>query len=213
MADGVSIVDDGDTTDHNIFDIMEKESPTKAEDVSTDNTENGARELPVSSPTNVGKNIQFIDGQQQHAHVAKQTSQNTTSPVKTIQLSPLCIPSERTSDSCVSPDAPQKRRRIQHDYRRLSSSGYADDYRSGKRERFSSTATDESSEASISPPTPKVKPLKLKVPLVYTDLAANGSMEGKRMACFGVFCTPTSVGGFAPWLVKRLRDDCHGPYT
>ena len=201
MADGISRVDDSDPANHNIFDIMEKESPPKAEDVSTDNAENGARELPVSPPTSVDKNLQFIDGQQQHAHVAKPAPQNTTAPVKTIKLSPLCIPSERTSDSCISPDAPTKRRRIQHDYRRLSSSGYADDdYRSGKRERFSSTAsaTDESSEASISPPTPKVKPLKLKVPLVYTDLAANGSMEGKRTACFGAFYTPTSVGVFAP---------------
>lgn len=61
-------------------------------------------------------------------------------------------------DPCVSPES-GKRRRIQHDYRRLSNSGYLDDYvcREG---RFSSTS--ESSDVGVSPSPPKPK-LKLVV--------------------------------------------------
>lgn len=55
-------------------------------------------------------------------------------------------------DPCVSPES-NKRKRIQHDYRRLSNSGYLDDYvcREG---RFSSTSE---SEAGVSPSPPKTK--------------------------------------------------------
>jgi len=178
MADANLKLDDGGTTNHNIFDIMEKESPTKSDDVRVDDSENVAQELSVLPPTSVKKNLQFLDGQQQHAHVARQIKQNTTVPVKTIGLSPMHIAAERKSEASASTETPGKRRRIQHDYRRLSSSGYADDYQGSRRERFSST--EESSETSTSPPTPKVKPLKLKVSAVQTDLAANGAMEGKN---------------------------------
>ncbi|XP_062575093.1 uncharacterized protein LOC134237026 isoform X2 [Saccostrea cucullata] len=55
-------------------------------------------------------------------------------------------------DPCISPDT-GKRKRIQHDYRRLSNSGYLDDYvcREG---RFSATSD---SDVGISPSPPKVK--------------------------------------------------------
>lgn len=42
-----------------------------------------------------------------------------------------------SSPTVISPDS-GKRRRIQHDYRRLSSSGYVDDYETGKDSRFTS---------------------------------------------------------------------------
>lgn len=56
-------------------------------------------------------------------------------------------------DPCASPDS-GKRKRIQHDYRRLSSSGYMDDYVGGKERRFSSTSD---SDMSSSPASPKSK--------------------------------------------------------
>ncbi|XP_061178788.1 uncharacterized protein LOC133187435 isoform X2 [Saccostrea echinata] len=82
-------------------------------------------------------------------------------------------------DPCISPDT-GKRKRIQHDYRRLSNSGYLDDYicREG---RFSSTSD---SDIGISPSPPKIKvkpvtngtstgsgkvssPVKKEIPLNY----------------------------------------------
>jgi hypothetical protein len=71
------------------------------------------------------------------------------------------------SDPCISPDT-GKRKRIQHDYRRLSNSGYLDDYvcREG---RFSATS-DSDIGISPSPPKTKVKPV--------VNGASNGSTKG-----------------------------------
>lgn len=51
--------------------------------------------------------------------------------------------------STENPSPEGKRRRIQHDYRRLSSSGYVDDYENGKDKRFTSPT-----EADILPISP-----------------------------------------------------------
>ncbi|XP_077988888.1 lysine-specific demethylase 9-like [Glandiceps talaboti] len=62
-------------------------------------------------------------------------------------------PSEVSNDNLsLSPDT-GKRKRIQHDYKRLSSSGYLDEVYADRRRRFSSTA----SESELSPTPPKSK--------------------------------------------------------
>ncbi|OWF42791.1 Round spermatid basic protein 1 [Mizuhopecten yessoensis] len=96
------------------------------------------------------------------AHVAKEDKNKqsdspvTSSPSDPKRLKIATIPTTHIPDPCVSPDT-GKRRRIQHDYRRLSNSGYLDDYVSSER-RFSSTS--DSSEISGSPSPPKQKPLQ-----------------------------------------------------
>ncbi|CAH1783661.1 unnamed protein product [Owenia fusiformis] len=80
------------------------------------------------------------------------------------KISALKIPASQRTDPCISPDnvtPERKRRRIQHDYRRLSSSGYLDDYTTTVKEKRYSTSE---SELSLSPTPPKVKPLKIKIP-------------------------------------------------
>ena len=57
-----------------------------------------------------------------------------------------------SGNSSGVPTTPTKRKRINHDYRRLSSSGYVDDYETG-RERFSSASDKEES----SPTAPKTE--------------------------------------------------------
>ncbi len=78
-------------------------------------------------------------------------AENQNKPQRSPKVPPIKIPADSRADPCISPDYPGKRRRIQHDYRRLSSSGYADDY-VGREKRFSSD-----SEVSTSPTPPKVK--------------------------------------------------------
>ncbi|XP_033744475.1 lysine-specific demethylase 9-like [Pecten maximus] len=96
------------------------------------------------------------------AHVAKEDKNKqsdspvTSSPSDPKRLKITTIPTTHIPDPCVSPDT-GKRRRIQHDYRRLSNSGYLDDY-VGSERRFSSTS--DSSEISGSPSPPKQKPLQ-----------------------------------------------------
>ncbi|XP_069141519.1 lysine-specific demethylase 9-like isoform X2 [Argopecten irradians] len=96
------------------------------------------------------------------AHVAKEDKNKqsdspvTSSPPDQKRLKIATIPTTHIPDPCVSPDT-GKRRRIQHDYRRLSNSGYLDDY-VGSERRFSSTS--DSSELSGSPSPPKQKPLQ-----------------------------------------------------
>ena len=85
------------------------------------------------------------------AHAVAQ-NQNKISPhQKTPKLAPIKLSIEPKPDPCISPDYPGKRKRIQHDYRRLSNSGYVED---SVTKRFSSTSD---SEVSTSPTPPKMK--------------------------------------------------------
>lgn len=78
-----------------------------------------------------------------------------------------------TQESPVTPES-GKRKRIHHDYRRLSSSGYVDDTEG--KERYRSTSESDSTTV-VSPVVspPKVKPLKIKLPKPTQDLMANGT--------------------------------------
>ncbi len=85
-------------------------------------------------------------------------SQHQNKNLHNPKLPPIKLPTDSKSDACISPDYPGKRRRVQHDYRRLSSSGYVDDYVT-REKRFSSTSD---SEVSMSPTPPKAKQYKTR---------------------------------------------------
>ena len=87
------------------------------------------------------------------AHAVAQNQNKNSSCNKNPKLTPIKIPVESKADACISPDYPSKRKRVQHDYRRLSNSGYVEDYAT-REKRFSSTSD---SEVSTSPTPPKMK--------------------------------------------------------
>ncbi len=102
------------------------------------------------------------------SHVAKEQNKTTTAdqtttktPAKTLETPPTSVTPEIKVDSNISPDTPSKRRRVQHNYRRLSSSGYLDDYEG--RERFSGKNGGDADASTIimtmaSPSSPNTKP-------------------------------------------------------
>ena len=94
---------------------------------------------------------------------------STTSSQKTFNILPNILPYEIKNDASLNQETPGKRKRVQHDYRRLSSSGYVDDVEG--RDRFSSTSE---SEFSTSPTPPKVKPIKLALCKMRGELNSNG---------------------------------------
>ena len=101
-------------------------------------------------------------------------------------------PSSATfSDTSPIPGSDKKRRRIQHDYRRLSSSGYVDDYENGKDNRF--TSPTEADILPISPGrnknvSPQTKPASLDLhansKLISTSLAGENCNNGEYMCRF-----------------------------
>ena len=80
---------------------------------------------------------------------------------RNLKPAPICLPTTDVKcDPSISPENISKRRRVQHNYRRLSSSGYVDDY--GGKDRFCGTSE---SDMSLSPTPPKIKPvIKMKSP-------------------------------------------------
>lgn len=140
----------------NIFEILQKETSVRMtlDTFDGEPSENGNDILfnPKGYRNLPGLHVSHA------AHVAKEdknkqsdTSVTVSSDVKRPKITH--IPSTHIPDPCVSPDT-GKRRRIQHDYRRLSNSGYLVDY-VGSERRFSSTS--DSSEISSSPSPPKQK--------------------------------------------------------
>jgi len=143
----------------NIFEILQKQAKLPLAYVNPNNEviENG-NDIDSKRDQKCFRNLPGL--QIAHAaHVAKE-DQNKQSD-RSLSLSPTdakrpkitSMPTTYIPDPCVSPDT-GKRRRIQHDYRRLSNSGYLDDY-VGRERRFSSTS--DSSEISVSPSPPKQK--------------------------------------------------------
>lgn len=120
---------------------------------------------------------------------------NTPSPTayqpegKRLKLSPMSAPVQGTFGDAVTNADCAKRRRIQHDYRRLSSSGYIVD--DSKERRYSSTSDSEQSLSPSSPkgkpktstpvvsPPQKVKPLKIKLSKPDSLDPLGGSTNGK----------------------------------
>ena len=81
------------------------------------------------------------------------------------------------SELTISPETAGKRRRIQHDYRRLSSSGFVDD-ESDVTARERNSAADRVLDAGVLSTDSKVQPLKLKVIKVQTTPETNPAMGG-----------------------------------
>ena len=96
-----------------------------------------------------------VDDNRARPHVAKEENKQHTSPASVTKPSPLQTPPDGKGEPGISPDNPGKRRRVQHNYRRLSSSGYLDDYEG--KERFSGT-TEADMSVNMSPSSPKGKP-------------------------------------------------------
>ena len=143
---------------------------------------------------------------QEQAHVEmEQDNKSTTSQivgVKSQKLSPLQIPTDRKTDACISPETGGKRRRVQHDYRRLSSSGYVDDY-IGRERRFSSTSE---SELSLSPTPPKSKPHKMMLSPV-ADNVANGVQSGKEYFLLWESLMWTNTGCSLTLAINRIANN------
>lgn len=78
-------------------------------------------------------------------------------------------------DASPSPDATSKRKRVEHNYRRLSSSGYLDDY--DGRERFSCTSQQSTGNgSSISPKCkPTVSPSQVKAKSSKSETSSKSS--------------------------------------
>ncbi|KAK3101231.1 hypothetical protein FSP39_001958 [Pinctada imbricata] len=163
MSDPEESDDRGDTNNDNIFEIMQKQAQQQMElkALKVDVSENvndtslitkkdvGFRNLPglhlsVSRETHVAKDVKG-----KHAATTPPESPGDTKRPRLI--SPQ---NTRVQELNVSPDT-GKRRRVQHDYRRLSNSGYLDDYVARER-RFSSTDSDMS---------PSLSPVKQRQPM------------------------------------------------
>jgi hypothetical protein len=92
------------------------------------------------------------------------------------------------NDASQSPES-GKRRRVQHDYRRLSSAGYVDDYEKSKDKRFSLSSDSDTSPVMVKPKSnntsPKTKSpnpfVALRLPPFERQLAAGGG--GKHNHC------------------------------
>ena len=82
--------------------------------------------------------------------------------------------SERIDLECTS-----KRRRIQHDYRRLSSSGYADDFKVRRKEKLSNINSDKADINELSGKTRRLNK-RDKFPSTGTEKEA---MNNKGLKC------------------------------
>lgn len=159
-----------DENSDNIFEILQKQNIAQ---VTTQTLEGVKHENTNGNITNAKKSKVFrnLPGLQV-AHVVKEETNNEETPPDPKRPRLTGLPVTNTPDTCPSPDT-GKRRRIQHDYRRLSNSGYLDDYVSGRERRFSSAS--DNSDLSMSPSPPKLKtPVSPSIKLVASsDLSQN----------------------------------------
>lgn len=174
MADAMSTDSRCDENKGNIFDIMQKQVPLTLKINNFDNAlikETDDNSFLSQRDTKSFRNLPGLHTRNPHvSDVVKEDQQKqddigngmSSSPDSKRQKISTGIP-----DPCVSPDAGTKRRRIQHDYRRLSNSGYLDDY-VGREGRFSTSDSDMS--CSPSPPKQKVNYSPVLKPLVTSSL-------------------------------------------
>ncbi|XP_076447356.1 uncharacterized protein LOC143284530 [Babylonia areolata] len=158
-------------SDENIFEILQKQTPsiTQADDSrvtaevdnvcpckSTTDIQAENRNLPgLQFPVQSLQQMTDMEGPDLSPDMPGEDISSDSSPSEP-KRPKLLMPTANTqncsnNDACQSPES-GKRRRVQHDYRRLSSSGYVDDYEKGKDSRFSL-----SSDGDTSPITPKPK--------------------------------------------------------
>ena len=128
------------------------------------------------------------EGDSSHVHNRNDNKpQTATNAVTNIEKSPGGQPSvDNKPDALVSPETPTKRRRVHHDYRRLSSAGYVDDYEKSGKERFTQSNEKEfellekEMNAVTSPTQPKPKVIARPIPKTpsITEENSNDKIEG-----------------------------------
>ncbi|KAL5013528.1 hypothetical protein ScPMuIL_007798 [Solemya velum] len=156
----------------NIFDILKKQTDLGIPVKTTTDIE---KVEEVNSIQTRDLNFQNLPGLHP-AHVAKDHAASRAECESKSLSSSLVLTSTHSSDQDASPDT-RKRKRIHHDYRRLSSSGYVDDYVGGKERRFSSTSE---SDVSLSPSPSKSKPnINNITPPPTSPTKSNGSSPQK----------------------------------
>ncbi|KAK3578774.1 hypothetical protein CHS0354_035681 [Potamilus streckersoni] len=140
----------------NIFDIMNKQEKPNVESKAENKIASVSNDVTTKDIDPMQQDLQNLPGlnpvTKKISHVRRTATDSKLdgSEAKRPKLS--VTPSPTLPDPCSSPEI-GKRRRVQHDYRRLSSSGYLDDYESSKERRFSSE-----SETTNSPSPSKLKP-------------------------------------------------------
>ena len=98
-------------------------------------------------------------------HVSSGEPQVDSPEKKRLKLT--ASPVTNSPDPCSSPEV-GKRRRIQHDYRRLSSAGYLDDYEARRERRFSSESDPSQSPSPSKQKSNNTTPTKPKTPELPT---------------------------------------------
>ncbi|KAL3852148.1 hypothetical protein ACJMK2_015826 [Sinanodonta woodiana] len=140
----------------NIFDIMSKQEKPNLESKAENRIASVTNNVTIKEVDPKQHDLHNLPGlhpvtkTKSHVRHATTDSKHDGPEAKRLKLS--VTPSPTLPDPCSSPEI-GKRRRVQHDYRRLSSSGYLDDYESSKERRFSSE-----SETTNSPSPSKLKP-------------------------------------------------------
>ena len=116
--------------------------------------------MPNLTPKKVD-HLKNLPGFQQH--VSSVETQLASPERKRLKLT--ASPVTHSPDPCSSPEV-GKRRRIQHDYRRLSSSGYLDDYEARRERRFSSESDPSQSPSPNKPKSNNTTPKTPDLPSV-----------------------------------------------
>lgn len=170
MADGDP--ERNDENSDNIFEIMQKQNIIH---ITSQTPECVKHENMNDNNSNAKKPKGFrnLPGLQV-PHVVKEDNSDSITPPDSKRPRLTGMPLSNAPDTCSSPDT-GKRKRIQHDYRRLSNSGYLDDYSTSRERRFSSTS--ENSDISMSPSPPKIK--TVISPVVKNAISNDNPNKGK----------------------------------
>ena len=189
LWEGIKMADDDperieESTD-NIFEILQKQN----------NSQMTVHETGIYKHENSnGNNVQSkkhkafrnLPGLHVGSHVLEENIDGDTPPdAKRPRLSGL--PAVNVSDACQSPET-GKRKRIQHDYRRLSNSGYLDDYVSSRERRFSSASDNSDVNMSPSPPKNKIIATSPAVKASFSSDVLKGKVESLLVLLVLVIC-------------------------
>lgn len=117
-----------------------------------------------------------------------------------LQVPSPTIHNGNSSDACPSPES-SKRRRIHHDYRRLSSSGYVDDYEKSKDSRFALSNDGDSSASSTKPRSNSSSP-RAKSPVQFSGVKTLNDKPGNT---FGNPSFSMSQLIFRFWLIVLIN--------
>lgn len=193
MSEAEESDDRGDTNNDNIFEIMQKQAQQQVElkALKVDVSENVHDTSPISK-----KDVGFRNLPGLHLSVSRETHVTKDIKGQHAPTTPPESPGEAKRPRLISPQSTRvtdvnigsdtgKRRRVQHDYRRLSNSGYLDDYVARER-RFSSTDSDMS---------PSLSPVKQRLPMQQSPSPkVNGTATFAMQTPGTVITTVTGLG-------------------